>query len=155
MKMIKFTLAMIAILTAQTSFAQIKFSKYPAKIYKGKHKSVKLNKETRMYRTRFREEISKKPVNFAGHYVLDEIGCGVTCSIPVLYDARSGKTSMLPMTLTWPCTDKAKGFDLSYDWKFKKNSRLFKVTGSLPNGSANSCYTRYFLEKKGKLIQIK
>ncbi len=155
MKMIKYTLAMVAILFAQTSFAQVKFSKYPAKVYKGKHKSVKLNKETRRYRTRFREEISKKPINFAGHYVLNEIGCGVTCSMPVLYDARSGRTSMLSGDLSYPCTDKARDFYLSYDWKFKKNSRLLKVIGSLPNNGDDSCHTRYFLEKNGKLIQIK
>lgn len=44
-------------------------------------------------------EAAKKPVNFAGHYVLTTIGCGASCVLVAALDAKTGRVAWLPFTL--------------------------------------------------------
>lgn len=44
-------------------------------------------------------EASKRPINFAGHYVLTTIGCGASCIHVAAVDAKTGRVTWLPFTL--------------------------------------------------------
>ncbi len=148
---LKPTLITTALLLASNmAFSQMKFSDYPAKLYKGKYKPVKLTKDTRSFRTRFKN-MQYASINFAGRYVLNYVGCGTTCSFGMLYDTRSGKTSFLPSGSLSACylQDDVKDTEIY----FKKQSRLLIMAGVFNEES--SCQTRYYLMKNGKLKLIK
>ncbi len=99
-----------------------KFAQYPAKVYQGKNAKVRLNKDTRFFRTRFRE-LAKNPVNFAGHYAITFFGCGAGCVSGLMFDAKLGKTSYLPSVMGCYIDDKFYDSEIYY----KKNSRLLIV----------------------------
>ena len=49
------------------------------------------------FRTRIRGAAKKTP-NFAGHFILEQWGCGTECQMGVLIDARTGDLSWLPIS---------------------------------------------------------
>ena len=49
------------------------------------------------FRTRIRNAAAKTP-NFAGHYILEQWGCGTECQMGVLIDARTGDLFWLPIS---------------------------------------------------------
>jgi len=64
------------------------FSDYPAPVFKGKNAAMQLNENTKNYRTRFGYLKNEKP-NFAGHYVIDFLGCGSFTDYEIYYRANS------------------------------------------------------------------
>ncbi|HEY4370534.1 MAG TPA: hypothetical protein VGN52_01225 [Burkholderiales bacterium] len=69
------------------------FAGYPAKpLYKGRVAApdVKTERRSRLYRTVIRLGV-KDGVNFAGHYVMVDWGCGTGCSSHAIVDARTGR----------------------------------------------------------------
>lgn len=69
-----------------------KFENYAVGIYDGKLKAIDFssNPEATMYRSRLSEYLGEKP-NFAGHYIMAEIGCGSNCNGGMIIDAVDGK----------------------------------------------------------------
>ena len=46
---------------------------------------------------------ARRPVNFAGHFILTTIGCGASCLLIAVIDAKTGHISWSPFTLCcWP-----------------------------------------------------
>lgn len=69
------------------------FAAYPAKpLYKGRVAApdVKTERRSRLYRTMIRIG-TKDGVNFAGHYVMVNWGCGTGCTSHAIVDARTGR----------------------------------------------------------------
>ena len=69
------------------------FDMYPvAEQYKGPIAAPDFssNPRTREFRTRITEAM-KQGVNFAGHYVIAEWGCGTSCQSHAIIDAKTGK----------------------------------------------------------------
>ena len=85
------------VLCATPAFAdQPKFSDYPAEIYTGKvHKPILDTADKREFRTRI-NEAAKGKVDFAGHFIVAEWGCGASCLGGAVIDARSGGVTMIP-----------------------------------------------------------
>ena len=72
-----------------------RFEEYPADSqYSGVLKRVDLGShpDARMFRTRLRYNEGKPP-NFAGRYIVTLWGCGSSCQVVALIDAKSGKVS--------------------------------------------------------------
>lgn len=73
-------------------------AKFPAGApFKGKPAAVNLasHKDARMFRTRLREGAATGP-NFAGHMTVVMWGCGTSCQMVALVDARNGRVYFGP-----------------------------------------------------------
>ena len=59
---------------------------------------------SRAFRTVLREARAR-PADFAGHYVMVEVGCGAECVMLAALDRRNGRASWFPSTLCcWPAS---------------------------------------------------
>lgn len=68
------------------------FSNYKVKVEKitPKHPDLASHKDARMFRTNLRNAV-KDGINFAGHFVLANWGCGTNCSESAIVDATTGR----------------------------------------------------------------
>lgn len=103
------------------------FKDFPVtEAYKGKTAALVLTRDDRMFRTRLREAAKEKP-NFAGRYILTTWGCGTTCLMGAVIDAKTGKVYWFPHTVCcW-------GFDTDEHFQpveFRLNSRLIVFSGA-------------------------
>ena len=129
------------------------FKDYPVKVYTGKKQPLKLTKENKSYRTKFKTlSSSNSKINFAGHYVVDFFGCGGGCASGLIYNAQTGKGDFLPMgALTGCYTD--DGY-MDHEVEYKPDSRLFVTFGMIDHADDKECATRYYLEENGKVKLI-
>lgn len=123
------------------------FARYPAgPAYKGKTAPVDLrsHKDARMLRTRLREAARQRP-NFAGHMIVTTWGCGTSCQVVALIDARTGKVTFGPTA--------------SVGVAHRLSSRLLVVNPPDTESGAGSRFpgmeTEYYVWTAGKLVRIK
>lgn len=156
-----FLLLVIGVSTAQAS--EPDFKDYPAHLYTGKNHPALITPEYRNVRTRIRNK-AKQPVNFAGHYSLDWIGCGTGCAWALPVDVKTGKLLRIiePLPVTDDCLKKSDPEQepqvlLEGDVKFQSDSRLLIVTGRelYAKEMPDNCMTRYYLEENGLLKLLK
>lgn len=102
--MIRFLLAAAAALFVTSSAkadTAYTFDNYPAEVTRttGPVKPI-LERGTFswMFRTRIRNAAAEVPPNFAGHYILEQWGCGSSCQMGALIDALTGKVYELPLS---------------------------------------------------------
>jgi len=127
-----------------------RFEDYPAKeIFTGKTAPLKLNEDTRMFRTRL-SQAAKGPPNFAGRYILVTWGCGTDCLMGGVIDAKTGDTTMIPFSIC--CQD----IDAQEDMEkvdVRKDSRLAIFNGLL-NEEESEVKTHYYLFENGKFTPL-
>jgi hypothetical protein len=89
-----------AALVATQVFAQPLFAEFPAgERYPGKPASPKLiSKQDKEFQTQLAIAARSKP-NFAGSYILTNIGCGANCVLSSIIDARNGNVVWLPFSV--------------------------------------------------------
>jgi hypothetical protein len=104
---------------------------YPADVWAGKAELLDLRSHphARTFRTRLRENMKAKGINFAGHYTLATVGCGAACSISAIIDARTGRAYFPKMLSRW--TRKIGDFDRheEYEQQTRADSRLLRMLG--------------------------
>lgn len=122
------------------------FKDYPVDVYSGVGHNVVLNKETRLFKTRFKEA-GKASVNFAGKYVMSSVGCGTACVSYFYVDKKSGLTNFIPENLQPDYND----MECENEVYYKPNSRLF-IASSVLNGACSVAYYE-FLDGEFKLIE--
>ena len=111
------------------------------------HPAVLATPLDRKYRTAIREGLAQG-VNFAGHYVVVEWGCGTGCSSFVIVDAITGTVYDPPFRWT-DFHQPPKDSDVQW-WCFpdrvnyRKESRLLVVEGCL---AGEQCGRTYFVMK--------
>lgn len=135
------------------------FTQYSVPVAKVRNINVDLksNKYARNYRTNLRNA-AKEGVNFAGHFVVANWGCGTNCSETAIIDARNGKV-FFPEILQGATFGFCE-LDDSVDEpiQYKKNSRLFILNG-FKSGDLDKKNTKcgiYYFEWTGtSLRQIK
>ncbi|APR69704.1 hypothetical protein GPS47_00765 [Acinetobacter haemolyticus] len=127
------------------------FGDYPAKNYTGKNQPLKLNPQSQKYRTLFKD-ISQQQPNFAGHYVMETVGCGGGCSLALAYNAKTGQSFMLPDSFA-DCYSEQKGFTAN-DIFYQTDSRLVVAVGSR-YGNQEMCETVYYHVENDGFKQIK
>jgi len=90
----------------------ISFTDFPAEVEIAKKARLKYdsNPIAREYKTRITETYNKEPVNFGGHYVFIEWGCGSPCHMSALADINTGIVY--------------DGVSSGYGYDFKKDSRM-------------------------------
>jgi hypothetical protein len=124
-------------------------AKYPAGApYKGKPAAVDLfsHKDARTYRTVLREKAQEGP-NFAGHMTVVEIGCGSSCVMVLLVDARDGRVHLGPDVFP------------TIGVEYRLDSRLLVTNPpeavSKYEGPAYRSQTAYYLWSNGRLTEVK
>lgn len=76
------------------------FEKYPSvRVFNGKNSAAIIDKDSRSYRTRVRWASRNGKRNFAGEYILGQIGCGASCRLTFALNARTGRVAWLPFSL--------------------------------------------------------
>ncbi|WP_157696075.1 hypothetical protein [Caballeronia temeraria] len=118
--------------------AEPRFAEYPSAVEMAR-KPVKprlTTNETRRYATQL-SDAARHGVNFAGHFILAEWGCGAGCVMAAAIDARTGKVVMLPFTVSdWP-------LDIAEPLAYRKDSRLLIVRGSRDERGRGTYYYRF------------
>ncbi|MFP5390212.1 MAG: hypothetical protein ACLGI6_01515 [Gammaproteobacteria bacterium] len=98
------TLAKLCVSGVMMASATVKaaptFADYPVVENKVKPATtVKLqSKQDRLFRTQL-ARAARQPANFAGHFVLANIGCGASCLLTAAIDRNSGRVSWLPYSI--------------------------------------------------------
>jgi hypothetical protein len=126
------------------------FQDYPISAYAGKNQTLKLTVQSRKYRTLFKQMSQQQP-NFAGHHVMETVGCGGGCSFALAYNAKTGRSFILPHTFA-DCYSKEKGFTQN-DIFFQKDSRLIMAVGSR-SGDQEKCEKVYYLVENNYFKEI-
>lgn len=140
----------------ETSTKTPKFIHYRVSVMQTKKAPLQLDKVSLTYKTRYRLLHQSVP-NFAGHYAVTGVGCGAGCIFLLGVDLKTGKPTDfdLPMGEELIACDESyidkQGEYIEKDLLYKPNSRLFVVTGRMPD---LECGARYFEEKNGKMIHI-
>jgi hypothetical protein len=125
------------------------FDDYPVKkVFEGSNAPLKLNSETRMFKTRFKRA-AEGPPNFAGRYIVATWGCGTDCLMGGLIDAKTGETYMIPFSI---CCIYEKDPEAE-KVEIRKNSRLIKFNGLL-NENEGDNYKHFFLFENSKFVRI-
>jgi len=114
-------------LVAVTAVASesLPFDKYPSRIFRGKPAVPQLRTPLALeHRTAIRNGAKHGP-NFAGHYTVVDWGCGTSCGVYVIMDARTGEIHEPP--------EISKGVDLGIAGpEFRPNSKLMVVASCPP-----------------------
>lgn len=119
------------------------FGDYPARIYSGRTRQPDMasDPDARTYRTKLRDA-ARGPVNFAGEYVLATWGCGTTCLMGAVINARNGQVTFLPHTIC--CWDADRDTPIDY----RADSNLIVFTGLLDEQDPNAAH--YFEFSRGR-----
>ncbi len=149
--MIKLYISLLILIFSFSTYAKTPtFHDYSAQTYTGKNHPLKLTSESRKYRTLFKQMSQQQP-SFAGHYVMETVGCGGGCSFALAYNLKTGQSFILPHTFA-DCYSEQKGFTQN-DIFFQKDSRLVMAVGSR-YGDHAQCETVYYLVEKNQFKEI-
>jgi len=134
--------AWAALALSTQAFAQPSFAEFAVtRPYMGKTaKPLLRTEQDKEFKTRLQAAARGKP-NFAGQYILATVGCGASCILTSIIDARSGKVAWLPFTIC--CWDSGKPLDFHLD------SSLLVVHGMRDEQEPNG--TSYYAFEEGKL----
>jgi hypothetical protein len=115
----------ISIGTGVMAADEFPFREYPARAFQGKPASPRLETDIAWQHRAVIHHAAKHGPNFAGHYTVVDWGCGTSCAIFIVVNARSGRTYEPP--------EISKGVDLGVTGpEFRRDSTLM-VVASCPN----------------------
>lgn len=135
----------------------LRFEEYPAPTtFKGKPAPAKIvGPSARLFRTVIRRGASEGP-NFAGHYTIVSWGCGSSCIMLAIVDARTGAVH-IPAGLLQ--LETSPWFDndpfAQEEWvQFRKDSRLLVLVGGGYFGKNARRKGKYFYEWCGDRLRL-
>jgi hypothetical protein len=109
-----------------------RFEDYPAKPYNGPVAAVRwqADAQSRMYRTMLKNSTKGERPNFAGHFIVVHWGCGSSCVMNKIVDARTGKV-FHPAGVETNIVINIDGpiFDEGGTLRYRADSRLFVLIG--------------------------
>jgi hypothetical protein len=138
---------------AQAQERMPQFREYPvAGTYSGPSAPVVLKTaDDRMFKTRLREAAKTEKPNFAGHYIMTYWGCGSSCVMGAVIDAKTGAVYWWDFTVCcWPG---------EVDDKFEPivvrlNSKLIVFAGAR-NEKEGDVGTHFYKFEGGRFVHIK
>lgn len=151
------TLCLSSVATRSQSVPR--FEKYPAvRVYNGKNAKAIIDKDSRTYRTRVRWAAANGRRDFAGEYILGQIGCGAECRLTFALNARTGRVSWLPFTIC--CWRPLSVDEDSAATVVRLKSRLITLRGLRNEGNGDYARdtmtdTHYYEIKNGEFRHIK
>lgn len=119
--------------------------------YKGKTAQLVLRRDDRMFRTRLLDAARNQKPNFAGHYILTTWGCGTSCLMGAVIDAKTGRVHW------WNFSVCCWSFDV--DEKFQPievrlNSKLIVFSGAR-NEKEGDVGTHFYKFESGRFVHLK
>lgn len=126
------------------------FKDYPvSKVYTGVNAPVVLKRDDRMFRTRLREASKEKP-NFAGHYIVTIWGCGTSCVMGAVVDAKTGRVYWWNFTVCcWP------NVDLKFQpIEYRLNSKLIVFSGAR-NEKEGDVGAHFYKFERGRFVHVR
>jgi len=107
------------------------FADFPAgDRFDGKPAALKIvTPQARKYRTMLRDSV-KDGVNFAGHYIVGQWGCGGGCVQFAIIDAKTGDVYFPPFYVSVVAGPEEKMDEIPEPLQFKQDSKLLIVTGA-------------------------
>ena len=107
------------------------FADFPAGgRYEGKPAPVKvLTQQAKKYRSMLRDSV-KDGVNFAGHYIVGQWGCGGGCVQFAIIDAKTGDVFFPAFSVSVVAGAEEKMDEIPEPLQFKPDSKLLIVTGA-------------------------
>jgi len=107
------------------------FADFPAgDRFSGKPAALKISTpQARKYRTMLRDSV-KDGVNFAGHYIVGQWGCGGGCVQFAIIDAKTGDVFFPAFSVSVVAGAEEKMDEIPEPLQFKPDSRLLVVTGA-------------------------
>ena len=127
------------------------FKDYPvSETYIGKNAPLILTREDKMFRTRLREAAREKP-NFAGHYILTAWGCGTSCLMGAVIDAKTGKVYW------WNFSICCWGYDVDDKFRpieFRLNSKLIIFSG-VRNEKDGDDGAHFYKFENGRFVHLR
>lgn len=139
------------ILVGKKMFLDVpQFEEYMSDVYSGSIRSPDFlsHPDARTYRTRLRNA-AKGEVNFAGEYVLTTWGCGTTCIMGAVINAKSGVVHFLPGSIC--CWFEANEDAHPIDYRIDSNLIVF--TGLL--NEQEPIATHYYEFRNGEFQLLK
>jgi len=108
-----------------------RFEDYPARMYTGPVAAVRwrADREARMYRTMLKETVRGQRPNFAGHFIVGHWGCGMSCVMTKIIDARTGQVFHPAGVETNSEVNLDDSFYASGTLRYRPDSRLFVLIG--------------------------
>lgn len=148
-------LTAFVISTAAQQKAVPRYEDYPVReSFRGKIAPVKITSASaRKFRTTLRES-AQSGVNFAGHYILSEWGCGTDCHSFAIIDAITGNV-YFSKSISYVGGQMYQGDEDRI--QYQKNSRLLILAGALNDAASGKFYyewknNRLQLIRKTKLV---
>lgn len=128
-----------------------RFKEYPVlESYFGANAPLVLKRDDMMFRTRLREASKEKP-NFAGHYILTTWGCGTTCLMGAVIDAKNGRVHW------WNFSICCWGFDVDDRFQpieFRLNSSLIVFSGAR-NEKEGDVGAHFYKFENGRFVHVR
>ena len=108
------------------------------------------SRDDRMFRTMLREASKEKP-NFAGHYILTAWGCGTTCMMGAVIDAKTGKVYWWNFTI---CCWSPDVDDRFQPIEFRLTSRLIVFSGAR-NEEDGDVGAHFYKFENGRFVHVR
>jgi hypothetical protein len=128
-----------------------RFKDYPVSdFFTGANAPLVLKRDDRMFRTRLREASREKP-NFAGHYILTFWGCGTSCVMGAVVDAKTGRVYWWNFTVCcWPNDVDDKFEPIEY----RLNSSLIVFSGAR-NEKEGDVGAHFYRFDRGRFVHLR
>lgn len=116
----------------------------------GKTAPVVLTRDDRMFRTRLKEASKEKP-NFAGRYILTAWGCGTTCLMGAVIDAKTGKVYWWGFSICCWSSEVDGNFR---PIEFRLNSKLIVFSGAR-NEKNDDSGAHFYKFENGRFVHLR
>ena len=137
---------------ARAQSATPKFRDYPvSEVYTGKTAPLILKKSDRTFKTRLHEAAKNERPNFAGRYIMTFWGCGTSCVMGAVIDAKTGSVHWWNFTICCWRNDVDDKFE---PIEVRPNSRLIVFSGAR-NEKDGDAGTHFYKIENGRFIHLK
>jgi hypothetical protein len=141
--------SMVGVTVAQSRVPQ--FRDYPvSEAYIGKTAPLILTRDDKMFRTRLRWAAKNLKPNFAGRYILTTWGCGTSCLMGAVIDAKTGKVHW------WDFSICCWGYDIDENFQpieIHLNSKLIVFSGAR-NEKEGDVGAHFYKFESGRFVHI-
>jgi hypothetical protein len=119
--------------------------------YIGKTAPLALARDDRMFKTRLAWAAKNQRPNFAGHYILTSWGCGTTCLMGAIIDAKTGKVYWWNFSI---CCWSSDVDDQFQPIEFRLNSRLIVFSGAR-NEKDGDVGAHFYKFENGRFVHVR
>ena len=129
-----------------------RFRDYPVpETYRGKTAPLVLTRDDRVFRTRLRWAAKNLQPNFAGHYILTTWGCGTSCLMGAVIDAKTGRVHW------WDFSVCCWGYDVDDNFQpieIRLDSKLIVFSGAR-NEKEGDVGTHFYKFENGRFVHVR